>query len=69
MGLIFLEIFIFSSERILKLSVEDFMDLIQNSLAADFGFSDDAVMESLSDCLRRLQVHPFTRNLDENLMK
>ncbi|KAL3116173.1 hypothetical protein niasHT_002297 [Heterodera trifolii] len=42
-------------KRIVKLCVEDFMEFIQNSLAKDFGFTDDEVMESLGECLKRLQ--------------
>lgn len=32
------------------------MEFIQNNLAQDFGFPHDKVLESLEECLKRLQV-------------
>lgn len=42
-------------KTILKLNIEQFMEFIQRTLAEDFGFSDDKVMESLEECLKKLQ--------------
>ncbi|VDD91799.1 unnamed protein product [Enterobius vermicularis] len=38
-----------------KLQIENFMNYIQTTLAADFGYSDEVVMRSLEECLRRLR--------------
>jgi hypothetical protein len=40
---------------LIKAPLEVFMDIIQNRIAANFGYSNDAVMESLRKCLERLQ--------------
>lgn len=32
------------------------MEFIQSRIAEDFGYSDDKVMESLEECLKKLQV-------------
>lgn len=37
------------------MSMEQFMDFIQRELPADFGYSDDAVLDSLKKTLERLQ--------------
>lgn len=47
-----------------KLQIENFMNYIQTTLAADFGYSDEVVMRSLEECLRRLRVS--NNNNDNN---
>jgi hypothetical protein len=42
-------------KTIRKLNMETFMEFIQTTIANDFGFPDDKVMESLQDCLKKLQ--------------
>uniref|UniRef100_A0A914BX47 Rab-GAP TBC domain-containing protein n=1 Tax=Acrobeloides nanus TaxID=290746 RepID=A0A914BX47_9BILA len=42
-------------KTIRKFQMENFMEFIQNGIAQDFGYPSDKVMESLEDCLRRLQ--------------
>uniref|UniRef100_A0A915DQC0 Rab-GAP TBC domain-containing protein n=1 Tax=Ditylenchus dipsaci TaxID=166011 RepID=A0A915DQC0_9BILA len=42
-------------KTILKQQLEQFMDFIQTRLAEDFGFTNDRTMESLEECLKRLQ--------------
>lgn len=41
-------------ETLRKLQMEQFMEFIQMELAKDFGFSDEATMASLNECLRKL---------------
>jgi hypothetical protein len=43
------------AEDLLKAPLEVFMDIIQNRVAVNFGYSDDHVLESLRRCLERLQ--------------
>jgi hypothetical protein len=40
---------------LLKASLEDFMRIIQNDIANNFGYSDDDVIRSLRECLQKLQ--------------
>lgn len=44
-------------ETILKFQMEGFMDFVQQKLSVNFGFTNDQVMDSLQDCLKRLQVN------------
>lgn len=36
--------------------MESFMEFIQQKLSDNFGFTNDEVMESLEECLKKLQV-------------
>jgi len=42
-------------KTILSLHMETFMEFIQQRLAENFGFSNDETMESLEECLKKLQ--------------
>lgn len=42
-------------ESLSRAPLEVFMDIIQNRVAKDFGYSDDQVMNSLHKCLNKLQ--------------
>ncbi|CAD5215595.1 unnamed protein product [Bursaphelenchus xylophilus] len=50
-----LNIFKMHEKKIVKMSMEQFMDFIQRELPADFGYTDDQVMNSLKKWLERLQ--------------
>ncbi|CAD5211056.1 unnamed protein product [Bursaphelenchus okinawaensis] len=50
-----LNIFKMHEKKVIRMSMEQFMDFIQRGLPADFGYTDDQVMESLKRWLEKLQ--------------
>ncbi|VDK42314.1 unnamed protein product [Anisakis simplex] len=47
-------------EAVRKLQIETFMEYIQTTIAHDFGYTDEEVMQSLRECLRKLQNDRMT---------
>ena len=66
------QIFVFFTERLLKMDMEDLVEVLQKSLEKDFGYNDDQVIEALQSSmeeLRKAKMHVPPKPKENEILK